>query len=70
MEGGITAHDRFLCGIRATHDNVVKQTPEHVYVDAASGVTRVHYIAADEVLTSTEQDGFHVNNITNPSPDA
>ena len=41
-KGNITAHDRFLCSIRATHNDTVKQTPEHVYVDAASGVARIH----------------------------
>ena len=68
-ECGVTAHDRFLCSIRATHDNTVRQTPEHVYVDAISGVARIHYIATDEISTPDGQDEFHVHNITECPPD-
>ena len=67
-EQPVTQHDRFICSVRSAHDEIVQESPNYVYVDETSGISRIHYIASAEVNTEVDQEGFQVNHMAESTP--
>ena len=64
----VTKHDRMMCSVRSAHDEVVGNSPDHVYVDVESGVARIHYVAAEQVMSTANDDGYRVSSISEATP--